>query len=198
MRVNELGLVLTQVVRLLERERIPYMVIGGFANLVWGEPRTTMDLDVTVDVAGIGLSAFARLAAEIGDPLPDDPFSFAERTRVLPVRTHEGVTVDFILATVPFEFDAIGRARMVQLDEARVAICAPEDLIVNKIVSERARDHEDIVGVLRRQGASLEMTNLDRIVEGLAADLGQPDIARRYQTAKRAAGRPWKGRLQSS
>lgn len=34
--------------RLLDSLRVPYMVIGGLANAVWGEPRATLDIDVTV------------------------------------------------------------------------------------------------------------------------------------------------------
>jgi hypothetical protein len=32
----------------LRRLQIPYMIIGGMANIVWGEPRATHDVDVTV------------------------------------------------------------------------------------------------------------------------------------------------------
>lgn len=34
----------------LDRHKIPYMVIGGQAVLVYGEPRLTRDIDVTVGV----------------------------------------------------------------------------------------------------------------------------------------------------
>jgi hypothetical protein len=36
------------VARKLDRLRIPYMVIGGVAVTVWGEPRLTQDVDVTI------------------------------------------------------------------------------------------------------------------------------------------------------
>lgn len=173
---------------MLEGGRIPYMVIGGLANLVWGEPRTTLDIDVTVDIEDVGTRAFATLVREVGDPLPDDPVAFAERTRVLPVRTPEGVGVDFVLATLPFEIAAIGRARTVRIADTDVRVCTPEDLIVHKIVSERPRDHEDIVGVLKRQREVLDLAWLDSTVDALAAGLGEPAVAERYRLAKGAAG----------
>lgn len=164
------------------------MLIGGFANLVWGEPRTTMDLDITVDVAPIGMESFLAVATMCGDPLPEDPVRFAERTRVLPVRTPEDVPVDFILATLPFEVDAIARARSVRVAGIDIRVCTPEDLVIHKVISERARDHEDIVGVLKRQGAQLDIRRLDQIVEDLASDLGEPHVAERWRAAKRSAG----------
>ncbi|MBC7346448.1 MAG: hypothetical protein H5U00_03190 [Clostridia bacterium] len=37
---------LKQVTAFFQQERIPYMFIGGIANLIWGQPRLTQDLDV--------------------------------------------------------------------------------------------------------------------------------------------------------
>lgn len=34
--------------RSLEKNQIPYMIIGGLANAVCGEPRATLDIDVTI------------------------------------------------------------------------------------------------------------------------------------------------------
>lgn len=177
------------VVGVLTRAELPYMVIGGLANLVWGEPRTTTDIDITVDVHEFGLTQFSKLVAEIGEPLPENPIAFAERTRVMPVRTHQGVIVDFVLATLPFERDAIERATIHEIESVEIKVCTPEDLILHKIVSTRARDHEDIVGVLKRQGDRLDMVRLDQVIQGFAEDLAEPEIAERFQQAKRAAGR---------
>lgn len=164
------------------------MLIGGIANLVWGEPRTTVDLDITVDVGQGGTGEFLAVARQCGEPLADDPADLAERGRVVPIRTHGGVRVDFVLATLPFELDAIQRAARVPVAGVEVRVCTAEDLIVMKAVSQRPRDHEDILGVLRRQGEALDLTRLDRTLEALAADLEQPELADRWHEAKRAAG----------
>lgn len=39
---------LRRAVRFLEREGIPYVVVGGLANAVWGEFRVTRDVDLKV------------------------------------------------------------------------------------------------------------------------------------------------------
>ena len=39
---------LVTICHVLEGGGIPYMVIGGLANAVWGEPRATLDIDITV------------------------------------------------------------------------------------------------------------------------------------------------------
>lgn len=39
---------LVRLARRLSDLEVPYMVIGGVANAVWGEPRATLDIDVTL------------------------------------------------------------------------------------------------------------------------------------------------------
>ncbi|HYU57909.1 MAG TPA: nucleotidyltransferase [Actinomycetota bacterium] len=186
--MSELGDALAVVKEVLERHRVPYMVIGGVAVVVWGEPRTTRDVDVTVDVGTLGTGAFVDVAAETGSPRPEHPLEFAERTHVLPVRTPADVPVDFVLATRPFEIDAIRRARLVTVEGEEAPFCGPEDLVVHKIVSERLRDLEDVVGILRRQRDRLDLAGLDRTVAAMAQDLDEPDVLRRYESARVAAG----------
>ena len=39
---------LTRLAHALDEKKIPYMIIGGQAMLLYGEPRLTRDVDVTV------------------------------------------------------------------------------------------------------------------------------------------------------
>ena len=50
--MNPLEAGLKAVVDLLEREKVPYMVIGGIAVAVWGVPRATFDVDFSVWAPG--------------------------------------------------------------------------------------------------------------------------------------------------
>lgn len=186
--MRELGRALKQVAGALERAGVPYMVTGGLANLAWGEPRTTMDVDITVDTAGTGIAGILELAKELGSLLAENPEEVAEQGRLVPIRTSEGVRVDMVLATLPFELDAIARARVTDLEGVEIPVCTPGDLIVMKSVSRRARDHEDVIGILRRQRDSLDLVRLDQTISGLAAELGEPELADRWQKAKRVAG----------
>ena len=53
----------------LNSQQIPYMVIGGFAVTVWGEPRFTRDLDVTISVPAEGIEPFIESIATKFTPL---------------------------------------------------------------------------------------------------------------------------------
>lgn len=167
--------------RVLEASAIPYMVIGGVANLFWGVPRTTLDVDIAVWVEEADIPRLIQRLPDVLRLLPDDPVEFIRETRVLPMETKEGFRVDLIFGTLPFEESAIRRARLMSVAGERVRICTPEDLIVLKIVSDRARDREDVAGIIRTQGAGLDRRYLDPLIEGLAADMGRPDLLDFYR-----------------
>lgn len=42
---------LCKVAKILETLKIPYAVTGGFAVIVWGQPRFTADIDIIIELA---------------------------------------------------------------------------------------------------------------------------------------------------
>lgn len=159
----------------LDERKLPYMVIGGVANLAWGMPRSTFAIDVTVWApAGTEPALIAALVAAF-TALSAEPEKFALETRVLPLEV-EGFRVDLILGQLPYEEQAIRRARLVDMEGVKVRICSPEDLIVHKVLSDRPKDLEDVRGIVRAQAGKLDRAYLDAIVRGLAADLARPSI----------------------
>ncbi|UCG39274.1 MAG: nucleotidyl transferase AbiEii/AbiGii toxin family protein [bacterium] len=154
--------------------KIPYMIIGGQAVLLYGEPRLTRDIDVTLGADVSRLGDLLRSVDDIGlTPLPEDVESFVKRTLVLPAR-HEptGIRVDFIFSLTPYEIGAIARARKVPVAGQEVAFASVEDLIIHKIFAGRPRDLEDVRSVLLRN-PDVEfpyirrwLTEFDRSAEG--------------------------------
>ncbi len=133
----------------LDRENLRYMVIGGQAVLLHGEPRLTNDIDITVAAGLEELDSVLRVAAgsEL-EPLVD-PEEFTLRTMVLPcLHRKSGIRVDFILSFSSYEREAIGRAVEVEVGGAVVRFATAEDLIVHKVLAGRARDLEDVRSIL--------------------------------------------------
>ncbi len=171
---------LRSVVAVLEEQGRPYMLIDGMANLVWGEARTTQDIDITVQVDPSRFSDTVTRLTQIFRALPENPLGFVKRTRVLPVATANGIRTDLIFAELPYQEEAIRRARPVTLGDTVVQVCSAEDLIIHKIISERPKDLDDVRGIIRTQGPRLDRAYLDPLVFGLAADLERPEIRRYY------------------
>jgi len=100
------------------------MIIGGQAVLLYGEPRLTKDIDVTL---GIGVEELNRLKAIVHrmglEVLIKDEVQFVEKTMVLPTRERRsGIRVDLIFSFSPYAMEAIGRARDIWLGKSNVKV----------------------------------------------------------------------------
>ena len=155
-------LLLAKLARVLDGARIPYMVIGGQAVLVHGEPRLTRDIDITlgVDATELQKVLIAATAASL-TPSVSDPEAFVRTTNVLPLSdSPTGLRVDLIFSFTPYESEAIRRAIAVTFDGVPVRFASAEDLIIHKLVAGRPRDIEDVAGILARK-PSLDDLYLD-------------------------------------
>jgi predicted nucleotidyltransferase len=142
--------ILRRIARELRQVSIPYMVIGGQAVLIYGEPRLTKDIDVTL---GIGVSELARIKKILPamglKVLVKNAQQFVERTMVLPTKDKESeIRVDFIFSFSPYERQAIGRARDIKVGRSQVKFACLEDVVIHKVISGRPRDLEDIKSIL--------------------------------------------------
>jgi hypothetical protein len=173
----------------LDELGVPYMVIGGLANAVWGEPRSTLDIDVVVWVEERRLGEFVERLAAHFEPLAEDPLAFARETRVVPLRSTRGIRADVILGLLPFEREAIDRAVTVEIERHGVRIATAEDLILMKIISERPRDLEDARGIALRRMDALDMEYLEPRIEELARLLERPEISQRWRGWRRESHR---------
>ncbi|MBW1803398.1 MAG: nucleotidyl transferase AbiEii/AbiGii toxin family protein [Deltaproteobacteria bacterium] len=134
----------------LKRADLPYMIIGGQAVLLYGTPRMTKDIDITLGVDVQHLESILPAVQAIGLEIISKDFrSFAERTSVLPTRDKgSGIRVDFIFSFTPYERQAISRSRAVPLQGEEVMFASAEDVIIHKIFAGRPRDIEDVRSVL--------------------------------------------------
>jgi hypothetical protein len=167
---------LESLVRFLEERHVPYMLIGGVANLVWGEPRATFDIDVSVLIEEADWTSFLADIKRFFHVLPAKPVAFLRDTHVLPIQTPEGIRIDIVWARLPYEHKAIARATVEEFANQRVRVCRPEDLIIHKMLADRPKDREDIRGVIRRQRQRLDQRYLRDTVRSISKALSRSDL----------------------
>ena len=99
----------------LEARSLPYMVIGGQAVLLYGEPRLTRDIDITIGGGPERLGDLLGMAHEAGwQVLAESPQEFVRRTMVLPcLDPSSGFRIDFIFSFSAYERQALARAVLV-------------------------------------------------------------------------------------
>jgi hypothetical protein len=143
----------------------------------WGEPRETVDVDLTLGT-GFGSeekfinSLLARYAARI-----ENAAQFALDHRVLLLRAQSGVGLDIALGALPFEETMVERSNKFAFSaEGTIRTCSAEDLIVLKAFAGRAKDWLDVEGVIIRQTGALDWNYIHRQLSPLAELKGAPEI----------------------
>jgi predicted nucleotidyltransferase len=142
--------ILNKIANELEKHKIPYMVIGGQAVLLYGEPRLTKDIDITLDM---GIEGYTKVREVVENLffkiLVDNPQEFLKKTMVLPtIEEKSGIRIDFIFSFTPYEKQAIGNAIDVKINDKMVKFASLEDVVIHKIIAGRARDIEDVKAIL--------------------------------------------------
>jgi predicted nucleotidyltransferase len=175
---------LARIAEALDGARIRYMVIGGQAVLVYGEPRLTKDIDVTLGVGLDRLDDVVSVVRSLGFEELVDPATFTRETMVLPCQDPDtSIRIDFVLSESGYEQEALARARTIRTGGADVRFAAPEDLVVHKIIAGRARDLEDVRAVLAKN------PGIDRdVVAQALEELGraiEEDLVRRFDEVAR-------------
>jgi len=176
--MHDLFTALASITNFLRVRGIPHMVVGGLANLVWGQARLTEDVDLTIWDASANLDPCIKDLTEAGFVVvPPDPAAFAATMRVLPLQAPNGIKIDLILAMLPMEKTAIERALPLRIGPTEVPVCTAEDLIILKAVSTRLKDQEDVRGIIDRMGKRLDLTYLLPILRELGILLDHGGIA---------------------
>jgi hypothetical protein len=146
---------LGELIAVLARHDVDYVVIGGVATQVHGHRRTTMDLDLTPDSDPENLrrlsAALAELEACPADGMEEGEISVADPERlaiaaiVPPLHTRHGQIHILKEPKGARPFDQMRQvALVVDLDGNDVAIVSLDDLIRMKRAAGRPGDLDDI------------------------------------------------------
>lgn len=155
-----------------------WYLFGAQAVLIWGRPRLTGDVDVTIFLDSDDPDRLVGAMRAVGfTPRVTDVRAFAARTRVLPF-THEptGIGLDAILGGPGFEEEFLRTARNIDLGGIVVPVIAPEALIVTKILAGRPKDLEDVEGILRAQEGGCDLARAHELLGILEAALARADL----------------------
>ncbi len=174
------------------RERdLPFMLIGGQAVLVHGQPRLTEDIDITLGIDPSQLGTVLDVCSALAlDPIPEEVESFVAETFVLPaLHGASGIRVDFIFSTTAYEREAIARAEHHELAGVPIPFATAEDLILHKLFAGRARDWEDAVSVVRRKGEGLDWQFIRRWAIEFAQIPGREEMPAQVDRLRQDADR---------
>lgn len=155
---------ITRIAQYLDQDEIPYMIIGGQAVLLYGTPRLTRDIDITLGIDTDKFQLVEGVCSKSGlKILTENPEDFARETKVLPAEEPESrIRVDFIFSFTEYEAQAIKRAKKVLMNDYPVKFASCEDVIVHKMVAARAVDVEDVKNILIKNNKTIDLEYIRR------------------------------------
>jgi hypothetical protein len=138
----------TDLVRLcaeLNRRSAKYIVIGGFAMRAAGYPRTTMDVDLLVDVS---LENERRVLDAVAT-LPDGAakqITPGEIAQWVVIRVGDEITVDLMRSACGIEYRrAVSLINTHVIEGIEIPFASPDLLWLTKKPTRRAKDADDLL-----------------------------------------------------
>jgi len=167
------------------------MIIGGIAVIAYGVARQTIDIDATVSAAQTNLDELvARLATHDISPRIEHAVLFAQERQVLLLtHTPSGVPLDVSLAWLPFEEEALARARQIDFGGVLISVVSPGDLIVYKAIAWRERDRTDIERLLLARYDDIDLDYVRAKVREFAEVIDEPERLGRLEQLIQRVGR---------
>ena len=169
---------LAVVVKHLDDASIEYMIAGSVASSIHGEPRTTRDIDIVIEVTEDSLralfSSLDRVAVYV-ETQPGQRFAAGDMFNLLDL--HGGWKVDLIVRK-DRAFSGVEFARRQHADVLGVSVmvATAEDVILTKLEwaarSGSSRQVDDARGIVAVQGRALDREYLRR----WAAELGVSEL----------------------
>jgi hypothetical protein len=169
---------LSRVLGVLNAERIPFMLTGSLVSSIQGEPRSTHDIDVVVELrpetARRLLAAFPSPAYYLDERSVMDAVAAGDQFSLLAV--DEGDKVDFWLLTGDaFDRSRFSRRQRVEVLGTVAWVSSPEDTILMKLKWAKLsggseKQLADAIYVYEVQAARLDAAHLESWVTTLGLE----------------------------
>jgi hypothetical protein len=146
-----------QLHSIFTQANIPYYITGGVAATAYGDPRTTRDLDVVLNISRADIPVLVSALEAVDFYVPGVEDICSGRMNTLQIIHQQSVLqADLVIAdTSDWEAMKFERRRL----EENLYFISPEDLILSKlqwrIASRSEKQWRDILGVLKVQGEHL-------------------------------------------
>ena len=160
-----------------------WYVFGAQAVVVYGVPRLSADVDVTLALTPDAPDRFAHDMQAAGFSLRVNDPDFVQRTRVMPfVHSPTGMPLDLVLAGSGLEEEFLDRAVPTDVGGVRVPMIERSDLIIAKILAGRPKDLDDARALWHLHGSEMDGDRIRRTLRLLEEALSQSDLLPSFET----------------
>jgi hypothetical protein len=170
---------LDKAITALDRFGYCYALIGDVALTQWKIVRLTYDIDIKILVPNFD---YATTRNFLYTAFPEKGRIDSPGNQFIVSVKIDGVIVDFLLCLPGYEQQIIERAVQRKLGDITVWVSTPEDLIIQKAITKRAKDWQDIEDLLIVQFEQLDYPYIENWLIQFADILEQPEILMKYRT----------------
>ena len=133
-----------EFLRLLRSEAVEYLLVGGWAVIYHGYPRTTKDLDIWIAVNHDNAERVRRVFRKYGFDIAPPAQVFLEDERILRIGIEPNV-IEIMTSASGVRFDECYRERIeVKIDGEAVNFISLPNLRINKRAAGRLKDLADL------------------------------------------------------
>jgi len=169
MKINgrgESALLLLQVIKVLDRCKIPYAIVGAFAASFYGVVRASLDADAVVSLEGgdgkrerlLSLLKKRRLKVTLRHGDLSDPIR-----GIIRIEDSFQNRVDLLIGIRGMGEDIFERIVSATFMNQKVKVIGIEDFVAMKIYAGSAKDIQDAIGVLRVCADRLSLSLLKQL-----------------------------------
>lgn len=145
-----------KLVSFLNKEGFEYIIIGGVAAGILGEPRLTGDVDVDIVLDKDNIGGLLKKIKKAGFDINEQKcIKKAKQLGVFQI-SYGDFHIDFIIASTDLEKEAIRRKKVIKFYGLKAFFPTPEDFILLKVVPGRSQDIGDIEKVVIRHKDRLD------------------------------------------
>lgn len=154
----------SEIVTILNGSGIEYAIVGGMAVGVWGNTRTTRDVDVILLMKEDDIPKMMK-------ELKNSNFSVEEKDMRSALREKSHFSIfdklsiyhaDVKGAYKPNEVETVKDRQEIKMADIMIYVASPEDTIANKLLFGREHDIKDAEGIYARQLGNLDTEKLEQ------------------------------------
>ena len=130
-------------IKFLNEYKVRYLLVGGWAVGIYGNPRATKDIDFLIATDDENIQNLLKVLKKFGTPIVEKSV-FQEQGNVFRMGCSP-IQIDIINEASGINFeDCYKKRNIIKTDEIDISVISKEDLIKNKRASGRHRDLADI------------------------------------------------------
>ncbi len=161
--MDEFPEILHFVCSYLNESEIEYVIVGGVAVMYHGVPRTTVDIDLILQIEDGEVPSFVQFLYSKGFAATTDDLRVALKDKSHSTVFYGDSLLRLDIQGVNSLFDrmTLERALTVELFNSTIKLGTAEDTLINKILFQGEQDLRDALGIFSRKQQELDIDYIE-------------------------------------